>query len=504
MGNTRHPPEERLETKVQMADARARGTDAAQTADGFANFVSRVGLGTDNQLSASNYYFDMLTRNRIKLEAAYRGSWVVGSIVDSVAEDMTRAGISLSTNESEEDIKEFHSYLNRMRVMSALRSGIQWGRLYGGAIAVMQIAGQDPSTPLRIETVGKDQFRGLAVYDRWQLQPQLNDVINEGPNIGLPAYYTIVTDSMSFNPGQQPSPLVGQKVHHSRCFRFIGLELPFFQAVTEFMWGESILERLWDRLVAFDNATMSTGQLVDRAYLRTVQVDKLREIIAGGGPGLEGLTKMFDMMRQLQDNEGLTLLDKEDTFATTAYSFAGLSDVLLNFVQQLSGASQIPLVRLFGQPPAGLSGNADGEIRLYYDNINAKQEAMLRDGLESLVRVMWASRFGVPAPGDLEFSFVPLWQMSAADQANIAKTNTETVLAAFDSGLVDKPTAMKELRGLSGDSGLFSNITDEAVAEAEAEPAPEPDMPPEPDPRDPVANLDSKPGFMTLIRRKVQ
>ncbi len=61
-----------------------------------------------------------------------------------------------------------------------------------------------------------------------------------------------------------------------------------------------------------------------------------------------------------------------------------------------------------------------------------------------------------------------------------------------------RSTAMKELRDSSGDTGLFSNITDEEIDEAEKEEA---EAPPELDPsmlnvdpekQDVVPNLDSK------------
>jgi hypothetical protein len=55
---------------------------------------------------------------------------------------------------------------------------------------VLLIDGQQVTTPLRAETVKKGQFKGLAVLDRWQLQPSFNDLITElGPDLGKPKYY---------------------------------------------------------------------------------------------------------------------------------------------------------------------------------------------------------------------------------------------------------------------------------------------------------------------------
>lgn len=468
--------------------------EVAQTADGFDNFVSRLGLNNNNTLSAGLYIFNLMTRNRIQLEAAYRGSWVVGQVVDCVAEDMTRAGIDVTTNEKDEDIKEFQSGISRLQVWSSICDLIKWGRLYGGAIAVIQIEGQDLATPLNIETVAKGQFQGLVVFDRWQLNPDLAKVIKNGPNMGLPEYYDIVTTSSASQPGAATA--TGQiKVHHSRVIRNIGIKLPFFQAITEMMWGESVLERLWDRLISYDSVTMNTANLIERANNRTIGIQGYREIIAAGGKAQQALEKQFEAMREFQTNEGLTVLDKNDDFETTNYTFAGLPDIMLQFAQQLSGASQIPLVRLLGQSPAGLNATGESDLRLYYDGINAKQEVALRPGLTVLIHVMWRSFFGTAAPSDIEFTFAPLWQMSEKDKAEIGKLNAETILGAHDSGVIDKSTAMKELRQASGDSGQFSNISDEQIEEAEEEAPPDAILP-DPDEEDPnkppVKNLDHK------------
>jgi phage-related protein (TIGR01555 family) len=449
-----------------MSEAQKTEDKAMRTIDGFDNFVSRLGLNNDNSLSAGIYTFNLLTRNRVQLEAAYRGSWVTGRVIDCTADDMTRAGAIFTTNEAEEDIKDFQTQISRLGIWNSMNELIKWGRLYGGAIAVMQIEGQDLSTPLDPATVGRGQFKGLVVYDRWQLNPDLERIIRSGPNLGLPAFYSIVTSASTVEPASH-DPTGQILVHHSRVIRNIGIQLPFFQAITEMMWGESILERLWDRLISFDSATMSSANLIERANNRTVGIENFREIIAAGGKAQQGLEAQFEMMRQFQTNEGMTLMDKNDTFATSNYTFAGLDGLLIQFGQQLAGASETPLVILFGQSPAGLNSTGESDIRTYYDSIKSKQESRLRPGLEPLFKVMWRSTFGKDQPKDFEFTFAPLWQMSDLDKSTISKNNSDTILAAEGAGVISKSVALKELRQSSKDLGLFTNISDEDIAEAE-------------------------------------
>jgi hypothetical protein len=384
---------------------------------------------------------------------------------------------------------------------------------------VLQIDGQDLESPLDPDTIEEGQFKGIAVYDRWQLNPVLSQVINEGPEIGLPAFYDIVLGNNLNDPAQVPgagsetvapnanentvnkqaSQTAGTisarvRVHHSRCFRMGGHKLPFFQAITEMMWDESIIERMWDRLVEFETATASAGGLIGRALLRTVSIDGFREILSSGGEAKTGLLEMFEYMRQFQNSEGLTLLDKEDVFATTAYSFSGLSDVLGQFGEQMAGASETPLVRLLGQNPSGLGDSGDSAIRNYYDSINAKQEAHLRNPVEVIIKVLWRSTFGEAAPKDLTFQFTPLWQMTMKEKSEITTAITGAVVQAHQEGLIPTAVGMKELQQAGTETGVFSHITDEDIAEAENElpPGPEEDPidPSEPnDPENPGTNV---------------
>lgn len=455
-------------SRRQRRQVQQQATDtAANTRDGFANLTARMGMGAQNVMSDGTYIFDLLTRNRIKLEAMYRGSWIVGAAVDSVAEDMTRAGINIHSTDDPEQIKQMQSMLTRLDIWGSLLELIKWGRLYGGAIAVINVDGQDLSTPFNVETVGKGQFRGLRVYDRWQLQPDMVNMIEEGKDAGLPAYYTVISN---ITTGQ----LSNTRIHHSRIIRQIGVQLPVMQAMTEQWWGESVIERMYDRLISFDTATSGAANLIQKAHLRTVQIDKLREVLAAGGKAEENLLQMFHHMRMLQTNEGLTLLDKEDQFQAHSYTFSGLSDMILQFGQQISGATGIPLVRLFGQSPAGLNSTGESDLRMYYDNIAAQQESRLREGLMKVLRVLHQSMFGVAAPEGFDFDFVPLWQTSTKEKADIATAITTTVGTAFEKGIIDQVTAMQELKQSSDVTGVFSNITDEQIEEAKMAPPPMP------------------------------
>lgn len=429
---------------------------AVRTGDSFQNFEARLGYGTCNLTSQSDYSIDYLSRNRFRLEAQYRSSWICGKAIDLVAEDMTKAGIEINSEGMAPGQDELlTAYWKKLRIWKKLCETIKWARLYGGCIAVMLIDGQALETPLRIDTITKDQFKGLMVLDRWCMTPSLTNLVTElGPELGKPKYYDVLADGVA---------LAKRRIHYSRVIRIEGQELPYWQRIAEMLWGQSVLERLWDRLLAFDSTTQGAAQLVYKAHLRTYKVDGLRDIIALGGPMLEGLIKQIDFIRRTQTNEGLTLMDTKDEFEAHQYTFSGLDTVLLQFSQQLSGALGIPLTKLFGQSPAGLNATGESDIRNYYDSINQEQESQLRPGIGTLLEVTHRSLFGAPLPEGTDFNFEPLWQMDETERATVAQNTTTAVTNAFSSGIIGQQTALKELRQASRASGVFTNISDETI-----------------------------------------
>lgn len=433
-------------------------TQPVRTNDSFVNAQAQLGWGTNNQSSASAYTLSYQSRNRIQMEAAYRSSWIVRAAVDAIPEDMTRCGIEM-TGIDPDDITKLESDMVRLAIWDRLCENGKWARLYGGSIAVMLIDGQDLSTPLRPETVGKGQFKGLLVLDRWMIAPPVGEVVTEyGPDMGRPVYYNVLADYAA---------IPRAKIHYSRVIRMDGEDLPFYQRVSENGWGLSVLEPLWDRLIAFDSATVGAGQLVYKAHLRVLKVENLREIIALGGPAWAGLKAQIEFTRLSQTNEGITLLDATDDFGTHQYSFTGLSDMLIQFAMQLSGATGIPLDRLFGQQPAGLSDTGEGSRRLYHEKVHQKQEKEQRTPLQRLLEVMSMSTLDKPLDEGFAFQFRTLDDAPEPEKADIATKKVDAVTKAVDAQIMKPSTAMKELKASAPVTGMFGNISDDEIAEAE-------------------------------------
>lgn len=441
------------------------------TTDSFQNFLLGMGMGTDNANGASTYGFNPITRNRILCEWIYRGSWVGGVGVDLIANDMTRAGIDYPNSMEATDTGKLTRCASRMDVWSQINQTIKWGRLYGGSICVALIDGQDLRTPLRIETVGKDAFKGLLTLDRWMVEPSLDDLVTDmGPHLGMPKFYKVLSSAPS---------LRGKVIHHTRVMvRHCGVRLPYNQALAENLWGLSIYERIYDRMTAFDMASNGAAQLVGKCWLRTIKIKDLRQIVAAGGAMMQGLVQTINFMRRTQTIEGITLIDGDDELQIEQHqAFSGLDSILTQFASQIAGGWQIPMTRLLGQSPGGLNATGVSDDNIYDDNIAQAQKNELYHGVQTVWQLMAASE-GVKLPDDFDIVFSSLTQLPDSMKSDIANKDVDTVLKAYSEGLISQQVALMELKQLSSRSGRFTNITQKMINEADEE---LPEQPPGPD-----------------------
>ena len=450
-------------------DHKPGGKKFAQTRDGFDNFVAKLGMNQSNALAAGGYAPGKpLSQDRAQLDAMYRSSWIVGRMVDVVAEDMVRGGFDVQSEMPPGEIDELLRYMNRMGVNARLSDAVKWSRLYGGAVAAILIDGADPGTPLRLDDVREGSFKGLHVLDRHQLTPDTNVVKDLGPMLGYPESYE-VNDSVG---------LGSLRFHHSRVIRFVGVELPHHERIREQGWGASVVERAYDRILALDSATHGCANQILRSYLRTIGVDGLREILAAGGKAEKALLKMFEMIRLMQTNEGLTLLDAKDTFNTHNWSFAGMYDALQAFSEQIAGATGIPLVRLLGQSPKGF-GTGESDLRTYYDTIATDQDDDLRPAYETLLPICAMSLWGKQLPEGTQFTFNDLWQPTEVDKSTIATNDAQGVAGLHAAGLLTEAEGKAELRNSGRLTGRFDHITDESIEQAKADEALAPPVDPD-------------------------
>lgn len=430
---------------------------AVLTADAFSNPLFRLGAGSQSPLEATEYPLTRMTDNYALLNSLYRDNWVVQNVVGIIPDDMTRQWFTLGGVGPEE-----RAALERCRRRTALGSrineGLRWGRLYGGAAGILLLRGQEGllDRPLELDSILPGTFAGLYIVDRWcGITPETGLVRDIGdPDFGLPEYYRV----------EGGDGIVSARIHHSRVIRFTGRELPWLERAAELYWGESEVEALYRDVVKKDNVAENMAALTFRANVDTMEVESLDQLFSlGSGAAQRRFWATMQAQSVMQSNFGMRLVNKGDQIHNTQYTFTGLQEVYDSMCLDLSGASRIPMTKLFGRSPAGMNATGESDMRNYYDYVDTLRESKLRPVLERLLPVVCMSELGW-VPDGLEISFPPLWTPTAREVAEIAEKKAAAIRDIFQAGLLQADTAQKELKKLEEETGLFGSITEEEIA----------------------------------------
>lgn len=433
--------------------------------DAYSNPPARLGVGSFNFTETADYMRESITWDYSTLNTLYRESWIVQRIINTIPEDMTKNGYKIQSQMDPEVVKTL-SRLERATGLNAqLLEGMQWGRLYGGAIGVIVIDGQEDmlSEPLEMDSVMPDSFKGLLIYDRWcGVVPSLELVGDAGdPDFGLPEYYTL-TGTLT----TQDSDYTGQRIHHSRVIRFTGQQLPWIERIAEQYWGASIVESIYQDLKKYDSTSYNIAALVFKACLRVYAIKDFELMGLTDEQAKNEFLESITALNWMMNNQGLQMIDGESRFETHQFSFTGLPDVLEVFMMDISGASQIPVTKLFGRSPAGMDATGESDLQNYYDSIEQKQESELRPIYDRLLPIMFMSAFGA-VPDDFDYSFVSPRQPTEEERKNLLVQASGAVINAYNAGIINQRIALVELRGMSEQTGMFMSITDNDIESAD-------------------------------------
>ena len=443
------------------------------TMDAFSNVLARLGAGTPNLLEGTDYPMTRLTQNFQLMNSLYRSHWIVRKIIDTIPEDMVKNWINITTQLEPEQLKRFNKLQRTTRIQRDILQGLKWGRLYGGAAAVIIIDGHEDilDQPLNYDMIMPGSFKGLIVGDRWSGITPGETLIEDvsSPDFGLPEYYEWNTDNFTV------------RVHHSRILRFSGRELPYLEKTTEVGWGASEIEIIFDELKKRDNTSWNIAQLIFLANLRVLKMKDFGEELAIGNERVkQDIYDTIQAQNWLMSNMGMYVLNHDDGFETHQYTFSGLNDIYESFMLDVAGAAEIPVTKLFGRSPAGFNATGESDSKNYYETVEQKQTAQLEPVLDKLLPIMFVSEFGA-VPDDLDYDFNPIGTPSENELSDIVDKKSNAIINVFNAGLISQKTALKELKEMSETTGMFTNITDEDIDNADDETDSNGDMPPEED-----------------------
>ncbi|MDF2114814.1 DUF1073 domain-containing protein [Roseiarcaceae bacterium H3SJ34-1] len=413
--------------------------------DGLQNVVAELGTPKDK---ASAWTYAVRYQSNIELENIYRSSWLGRKIVDVPVDDMTRCWRTWHAESGLVD--RIEAAERKFDVRAKMSEALRWARLFGASAIIIGTKSGRPDEPLDVEQMaqGDLQFLHLAVSPTLIVKEWETDF--NSPRFGQPSLYT-------FTPAVPGNMTSSVDVHASRVIPFTGVELPPNASRGLTAWGDSVFTSILDTLVTAGSITSVIASLVLEAKLDVVKIADLGALLSTPG-GEDKIRKRFALAASLKSVNNMLLLGEGEEYDQKTLNFAGLSDIHIRIMQEVSGAADIPATRLLGQTPAGLQATGESDLRNYYDMIEARQETSLRDPLERCDRIVFASE-GIDVPHGAFFSFNPLWQETPTQKAENALKKAQATRALHATGLIDEGALTRGVMSQLVEDGVYPALS---------------------------------------------
>lgn len=411
-----------------MFDALMRATGAISRLahmrmDAWYNSVTGFGTTRDKTTYGVAVAEPLLTLE--ECGALYNHSDMAASIVDIVPDDVYGQGFTVETGDPDLD-EVLKDKIDQLAVPERFADGLRWGRAFGGgAVLIGADDGRDASRPLAIERA--EDIRYLYDFDRRALFPNTYYDEHGHPKFGQPETYFVWNDS----------PTAGRQivVHESRLVLFGGATTGRRERMLNLGWDHSILQRCNEILRQFDTSWKSIEILLTDAHQTVLKMSGLAEII-GAPNGLEALQRratLMDMYRSVMRAVVVDAGTKEDPaeeLVRQQVSFDSIPQTLDKIMLRMSAAANVPVTRLMGQSPAGLSATGESDLRWHYGRMESERTRRQEPRVRKFVALWLQTRAGKEAAKNrdlksLSIKWPSLWSESPLNEATRRKTLAE-------------------------------------------------------------------------------
>ncbi|WP_145150875.1 anti-CBASS protein Acb1 family protein [Pseudomonas oryzihabitans] len=384
--------------------------------DKLVNLVANLGTERD-KASHSGYLVSTLTDQQ--LLAAYRSSWLPRKIIDIPALDACRRWRGWQA--SKEQIQAIEAEEKRLALVARVHTAMIRGRLFGGAAVFIGTGERDTASELRPDRIGKGGVKYLTVMSRRHLSPTEIERDVQSPRYGMPKAYRLAGSNVD--------------IHPSRLVIFHGAEHadPELVEGEAHGWSDSVLTSVMEAVKQSDGTMANVASLVFEAKVDVIKIPDLMQ-------NLEDKTwekLLMDRLRLAAMQKGINgtlMLDAGEDYQNKTANFSTLPDIIDRFLQNVTGAADIPATRFLGQSPAGLNASGESDLRNYYDRIQSGQELSVRPAMSVLDECLIRSALG-SRPPEIHYVWNSLWQPTATERATIGKTVADTIKVIKDTAL---------------------------------------------------------------------
>lgn len=363
---------------------------------------------------------------RGEIESLFRQDWISRKAVEAPPRDSTRKWINWLPSDNPDPADAMESEFKRLNVRKIVRDADIEARLFGGSVIVVgAFDGQEVTEPLDVDRVRFVRF--LHVVDRFLAHPLrfVNDP--DDPEFGKPETYLINRPEII--------GVASQEVHASRVIRFDGEFLPRLQRISNFGWGDSVMEKLHEALRQYGVATQSGAATLQDFVIKSMKIGNLRELLAGGN--FDAVEKRISEAAGMMAIHNIVAVGEDEEIVKMGTPIRGMENMIDLYISIVSSATGIARSRLFHAMGGKLAGDggATADLVNYYDDIHEHQEDQYRPALDRIISIL-----GAPMNLELEdvpYEFAPLVEMTEEQKAEIRFANAQSDALYIQNNVLD-------------------------------------------------------------------
>lgn len=374
------------------------------------------------------------------------------AFASTLSTELTREWIEFTSKQDDdtdtaEKIKAIEDEFKRLNVRGVIQKAAENDSYFGRAQIFLEIDGADRKTPLILDprTVKKGSLSRVAPVEAiWTTPAGYNALDPAAPDFYKPSSWF----------------MLGQQVHASRLMTVVSRPLPDILKPAFNFAGMSMSQLAEPYVDNWLRTRQSVADLINN-FSTTALATSMDQILQGDDDGVDLLNRA-DLFTATRSNKGLMLLDKErEELVQVNTPLSGLHELQAQSQEHMCSVSRMPAIVLTGISPSGLNASSDGEIRIFYDWIAAQQEAFWREPLETILKAVQLSLFGEIDP-DIGLAFVPLFQMTPTEEADIRSKDGVTDCAYVAAGIID-PSEVRERLAKDPNSGYMGLDADAVI-----------------------------------------
>ena len=361
-------------------------------------------------------------------------------------------------SDSADKIKAIEEEFKRLNVRGVIQKAAENDCYFGRAQIFLEIAGADRTTPLILDprTIAKGSLeRVVPVEAVWTTPAGYNALDPAAPDFYKPSAWF----------------MLGQQVHASRLMTVVTRPLPDILKPAFNFAGMSLSQLAEPYVDNWLRTRQSVADLINNFSI-TALATSMDQVLQGDDDGADVFARA-ELFTRTRSNKGLMLLDKErEEIVQVNTPLSGLHELQAQSQEHMCSVSRMPAIVLTGISPSGLNASSDGEVRIFYDWVAAQQEAYWREPLEVILKAVQLSIFGEIDP-DIGLAFIPLYQMTPAEESDIRAKDGVTDCAYVAAGILD-PSEVRDRLAKDPNSGYMGLDADAVIVPPAPAPGEEP------------------------------